>query len=151
MKKRAQAKKTKTTKKVAKKKAVAKASKSKTKTKSKAKPKSAAKTKIKSAKKIKSTAKKSGSPKRGQKKIPLIAPSEFLPQTPPDPSKKPGHRTLNLKDNFQERSGAKTHTQESANQYMSRAEQIRRTSRTNRRVITGAAIGKTGRIVTEKV
>lgn len=139
MKKRTQTKKAKAKKVTAKKKITAKSKKTTTKKSvaSKAKPKKASPQKSTRTKPT--------------KKIPLIAPSEFLPQTPPNPSKKPGHRTLNLKDNFQERSGPKTHTQESANQYMSRAEQIRRTSRTNRRVITGAAIGKTGRITTEKV
>lgn len=69
----------------------------------------------------------------------------------PDPAHRPGHRTINVEANFSGKKGAKVHLQDSAVNRMSRSDKIKRTSRTNRRIISGAAVGKTGRIVTEKV
>lgn len=61
-------------------------------------------------------------------------------KTSSDPAHSPGHRKMNLKENAQaEIKGAKTQ--------MTRADKIKRTSAMNRRIITGAALGKTGQIV----
>lgn len=65
-----------------------------------------------------------------------------------DLSKAPGHRRLNIKSNYPKHSGHKTELQESATNYMSKADQMRRANSKNRRIITGATVGnKTGRIV----
>ena len=57
-----------------------------------------------------------------------------------DPAHSPGHRKMNLKENSRaEKRGPKNR--------MTRADKVQRTSATNRRIITGAALGKTGQIV----
>lgn len=57
-----------------------------------------------------------------------------------DPAHSPGHRKMNLKENSRaEKRGPKNR--------MTRADRVQRTSATNRRIITGAALGKTGQIV----
>lgn len=56
-----------------------------------------------------------------------------------DPAHSPGHRKMNLKDS--------SYPQKQAPQTrMTKADKIQRTSATNRRIITGAALGKTGQI-----
>jgi hypothetical protein len=61
-------------------------------------------------------------------------------KTTKDPAHSPGHRKMNLKENSQaEKRGPKNR--------MTRADRVKRTSATNRRIITGAALGKTGQIV----
>lgn len=69
----------------------------------------------------------------------------ILPNTNIDPAHSPGHRKLKRKDQFTDSSGVKTHLQKSAIENMSNSQKIRRTN-VNRRIITGAAVGKTGRI-----
>lgn len=119
--------------------------------KSKAKSKIIKKTRGKSS--VKATAKaKSVKKAATRKRKKSVAPkSEFISPQKQSPAHSPGHRKVNILDNFTEKHGSKVHLQDSAVNQMTRADQIRRTSRTNRRVISGAAVGKTGRIVTEKV
>lgn len=64
--------------------------------------------------------------------------------TTPDPAHRPGHRKLNRLDNFTKRSGSKVHIQESA---VANGDKVRRIHSANRRIVTGATIGKTGRII----
>lgn len=113
-----------------------------------------AKSKVKSVKKTrkKASAVKAKAKKSTTKRKKAAAPkSEFISPAQQSPAHRPGHRKLNVSDNFTDKQGAKVHIQDSALNQMTRADQIRRTSKTNRRIITGAAVGKTGRIVTEKV
>lgn len=59
-----------------------------------------------------------------------------------DPAHSPGHRTMNLKATNSQglrRKGPKSK--------MTREDQVQRTSATNRRIITGAALGKAGRLL----
>lgn len=57
-----------------------------------------------------------------------------------DPAHSPGHRKMNLKaDSKKIKKGSTSR--------ITRADKIQRTSATNRRIITGAALGKTGQIV----
>lgn len=76
---------------------------------------------------------------------PKEAHSLFM-SAPQDPAHSPGHRKMNIKDNFASTTGSKTQTQGSAAKHLARADKIKQTSATNRRIITGAAIGKTGQI-----
>lgn len=55
-----------------------------------------------------------------------------------DPAHSPGHRTMDLKKNSRSEIKGPPNT-------MTKADRIKRTA-TNRRVITGAALGKTGQI-----
>lgn len=64
-----------------------------------------------------------------------------------NPSHRFGHRKLNIIENFPEHSGSKVHLQESAVNNMANSDRIKRTNSSNRKVITGATIGKTGRII----
>lgn len=126
--------------------------KAKSKTKIKAKKKTAAKKKPKSKKKASklntrigqkattSQAKKNTAPKFQEK-------SAFFSTTEKDPAHRPGHRKMNLKDQLAKQSGDTNQPQnQSAMNNMSRANRIQRQSAANRRIITGAALGKTGRI-----
>lgn len=61
-----------------------------------------------------------------------------------DPAHSPAHRKLNISDNYPEHSGAKVHIQESA---LNNLANVKRSHSKNRRIITGAAVGKTGRII----
>lgn len=119
--------------------------------KSKAQSKTTKKTRGKSTVKAKSktnSAKKTATRKRKKSAAPK---SEFISPQQQSPAHSPGHRKVNILDNFTDKHGTKVHLQDSAVNQMTRADQIRRTSKTNRRIISGAAVGKTGRIVTEKV
>jgi hypothetical protein len=59
----------------------------------------------------------------------------------------PGHRKINLQNEFSHKSGIKTEPQNaSAQNNMARDNRIKRTNSSHRRIITGAALGKTGRI-----
>lgn len=71
-------------------------------------------------------------------RMPELADSIYM-SSATDPAHSPGHRKMNLKD------GA--HAQKRGPQTrMTKADKIQRTSATNRRIITGAALGKTGQI-----
>ncbi len=64
-----------------------------------------------------------------------------------DVAHSPGHRKMNIQKEFSHKSGMKTEPQnESAMNYMARNDSIKRTTSSQRRVITGAALGKTGRV-----
>lgn len=76
-----------------------------------------------------------------------LADSQFM-NADSDPAHMPGHRKMKLKDKFAKHTGSKNHAQdESSLNNMTRSAQIKRTSGTNRRIITGAAVGKTGQVV----
>jgi len=85
------------------------------------------------------------SPKKTKKSAAKKSSSEGLADslymnTSSDPAHSPGHRKMNLKENsLIEKKGPNT--------TMTRADKIKRTSATNRRIITGAALGKTGQVV----
>ncbi len=69
-------------------------------------------------------------------------------KTASDPAHMPGHRKMNIKEKFETPTGSKNQAQNaSALNNMSRADRVKRTSSTNRRIITGAAVGKTGQVV----
>ncbi len=131
-------------------------SKVKAKTKVKAKVKSAGKKLVarkpaaqKSASVAKANNGKKTTSPREKKNTPIIQPqkSALFTTTEKDPAHSPGHRKMNLKDKFAQTSGVKNQPQNmSAVNNMSRADLIQRQSGTNRRIITGAAMGKTGRI-----
>ncbi len=122
----------------------------------KKKKKSVRKTKVKvSPEKTKSKIKVPSPPKT---KAPVKEPKESQ-QEPhsiyvhpeKDPAHKPGHRKMNLKDKLEKHTGPKNQPQdESALNNMARNDIIYQTSGTNRRIISGAAIGKTGRIGARK-
>ena len=72
--------------------------------------------------------------------------SSYIHPKAEDPAHMPGHRKMNLKEQFQ-KGGSKTRPQnDSARNHMTRENNFKRTSAANRRIITGAAVGKTGRI-----
>lgn len=64
-----------------------------------------------------------------------------------DPAHSYGHRKMNLNENLPKHSGAKVQLQDSAINTLANSDKIRRTNSKNRRIITGATVGKTGRIV----
>jgi len=74
-------------------------------------------------------------------------PAKSKPLNDNNPAHSPGHRKLNIIDNFPEHSGAKVHIQESAVNNLANVDKMKRVNSKNRRIITGAALGKTGRIV----
>lgn len=100
-------------------------------------------------KKVKSAAKLPKSMQTKRKKTNKAPPESLYMNVHPDPAHSPGHRTMNLKKQFKkEHTGPKTQPQnESARNHMTRAAGFKRTAATNRRIITGAAVGKTGQIV----
>lgn len=64
-----------------------------------------------------------------------------------DPAHAAGHKKMNIRDQFK-KAGYKNKAQdEHSLNHMAASDKIKRTSSTNRRIITGAAIGKTGQIV----
>lgn len=63
-----------------------------------------------------------------------------------DPAKAPGHRNLDIKGTSSA-NPADSARSESARQNLTRADKVNRNTSAQRRIITGAAVGKTGRIV----
>ncbi len=67
-----------------------------------------------------------------------------------DPSKSPGHRNINVMENSMANENTAMADQSTqAREQLSRADKITRAKTAQRRVITGAAVGKTGRIVSK--
>jgi hypothetical protein len=119
--------------------------------KSKAK-KPSARSKVKAKPKIQAQSKKSLLNKKKPKDIKDSVPhSSFIHKESEDKAHSPGHRKLNVKDSFVENGGhVKSYQQEAAVNNMSNSNRMRRHTSAQRRVITGAAIGKTGRITPVK-
>lgn len=65
----------------------------------------------------------------------------------PDIAHSPGHRRLNKLDKFTEPKGPKVQLQEAAINNLSNSDIIKKHNSRHRRIINGAAIGKTGRII----
>lgn len=65
-----------------------------------------------------------------------------------DPSKAPGHRHLDIKSQSGANPADGNHS-ETARKNLTRADKVNRNSSAQRRIITGAAVGKTGRIVSK--
>ncbi len=77
---------------------------------------------------------------------------ELKPKVPvkplaPDPAHSPGHKKMQKIDKFTEHSRGNVHMQEAAANTVSKSEIIRKQNSRHRRIITGAAVGKTGRII----
>lgn len=72
-----------------------------------------------------------------------------LKKKPPsaDIAHRPGHRRLNKSDEFAKHNGPKVHLQESAVNALANSDIIKKHNSRHRRIISGAAIGKTGRII----
>lgn len=111
------------------------------------------KTKKKTAKKIsqksvRSTAKRTLKTKKAQpaKKLESKPKVPVKPLTP-DPAHSPGHKKMQKTDKFTEHSRGNVHMQEAAANTVSKSEIIRKQNSRHRRIITGAAMGKTGRII----
>lgn len=88
--------------------------------------------------------------KKVKKKLKKIAKKTFVKPRPSkliDLAHSPGHKKINRLDSFTDPSGVKVHIQESAINNMANSDKIRRINSKHRRIITGDAIGKTGRIV----
>lgn len=62
------------------------------------------------------------------------ASSQVIPNENLDPAHQPGHRKLNLKDQFQEATGEKTKTMKSAQNHASRGDLVSRTTSPKRRI-----------------
>lgn len=98
---------------------------------------------IKSKKRSLSTKKTTSSLKKNK----TIPKKVVLKPEVADPAHSYGHRKLNIIENFPENSGPKVLLQESAVNTLSNSDKMRRNNSKNRRIITGATIGKTGRII----
>ena len=65
-----------------------------------------------------------------------------------DPSQAPGHRNIDLKKNSHP-NPADAERSENARHNLTRADKVNQNKTSQRRIITGAAVGKTGRIVSK--
>lgn len=81
------------------------------------------------------------------KKTKKNSPKSIIYKPLSNPAQAPGHRKLNILQNFPEHNGEKVHLQESAVNAMANADTMKRKNSKNRKIITGAAVGKTGRII----
>ncbi len=102
-----------------------------------------AKTKTKTA--TKSISKTITTPQKRNKSY-ALADSAYI-HSDSDPAHAPGHKKMNLRNQFEKTGQKNTSQNAQALNNMSASSKIKRTSSTNRRIITGAAIGKTGQIV----
>lgn len=102
--------------------------------------------KTSAVRKIKTAAAKKNTSSTDRRKSYALAESEFI-ASGADPAHAPGHKKMNLRSQFDKTGHKSTPQNGRALNNMSAANKIKRTSATNRRIITGAAVGKTGQIV----
>lgn len=118
----------------------------KVKKKSKALKKSSSKTKMLAKNKGRRKISTKGSAKKSKKVLvkPIVKPA--IKSKTSDLAHSPGHKKLNKTDQFTDPRGQKDHLQQSAINNLSNADIIRKHNSRHRRIISGAAVGKTGRI-----
>lgn len=109
--------------------------------------KSLKKTSANTKKKISKKNIKKASGRTSVKKPQAVSEKPAFRPKPSDVAHSPGHRKLNKMNIFSEPKGPKVHLQEAAVNNMSNSDIIRKHNSRHRRIISGAAIGKTGRII----
>lgn len=105
------------------------------------------KTSAKAKKTIRKKIVKKVSARTSAKKNQMISKTPTFKPKPPDVAHSPGHRKLNKTGTSTEPKGSKVHLQEAAVNNLSNSDIIRKHNSRHRRIISGAAIGKTGRII----